>query len=79
MNMIYALRLPAADRENALSLSCFINRDDSDVSIERRWELTRARVCIPGQALAYRPLLLLEIARYLSLHLTSYVHATVHT
>lgn len=39
--MIYALYLPAPDRENALPLSCFINRDDSDVSIGW-WELACA-------------------------------------
>lgn len=33
--MIHTLHLPASDKENALSLSCFINRDDSDVLIGR--------------------------------------------
>jgi len=39
--MIYILHLLASDKENAPLLSCFINRDDSDVSIGR-WELARA-------------------------------------
>jgi len=39
--MIYILHLLASDKENALLLSCLINRDDSDVSIGR-WELARA-------------------------------------